>query len=84
MIYKPPTPCQIFFFFFYWGWSTDFFSPRINQYIVKETIINTDAVVFLINIWIGFICLLWQYLSDWATISIHSDYLTDLNDILYS
>lgn len=81
MIYKPPTPCQIFFLL---RLKHRFFFFRINQYIVKETIINTDAVVFLINIWIGLICLLWQYLSDWATISIHSDYLTDLNDILYS
>lgn len=81
MIYKPPTPCQIFFFT---EVEAQIFFFRINQYIVKETIINTDAVVFLINIWIGLICLLWQYLSDWATISIHSDYLTDLNDILYS
>lgn len=63
MIYKPPTPCQIFFFFLL-RLKHRFFFPRINQYIVKETIINTDAVVFLINIWIGFICLLWQYLSD--------------------
>lgn len=52
MIYKPPTPCQIFFFFT--EVEAQIFFSYINQYTVKETIINTDAVVFLINIWIGF------------------------------